>query len=97
MMTLNPEIENMTLNIKLKTNDGFESQNWECALNAETENATLNVKLRSDGSERRNWEAMMALNVEIENEMRMALNADTEKWWLWMPKLRSGDGSKCRN
>ena len=39
MMTLNPETENTTLNIKLKTNDGFERQYG---------NATLNVKLRSD-------------------------------------------------
>ena len=178
MMTLNPETKNTTLNIKLKTDDGSECQNWECdserqtekrwwlwtpelrsdndvsecrnwkcyedgskhrnweavmttlnpetekcdfecqienrwwlwmlklrmrlwtsnwevmmALNAETENATLNVKLRSnDGSERRNWEAtMMALNAETENAMRMTLNTETEKWWLWTPKLRSGD------
>ena len=56
-------------------------------LNAKTENTTLNVKLRSDnGSERRNWEAlMMALNAETENVMRMTLNTDTEKWWLWTP------------
>ena len=28
----------------------------------------------------------------------MALNAETEKrWWLWMPKLRSDDGSNRRN
>ena len=26
---------------------------------------------------------MMALNAETENAMRMALNADNEKWWLW--------------
>ena len=45
------------------------------ALNAETENTTLNVKLRGDnGSECRNWEAIM-----------MALNAETERWWLWTP------------
>ena len=57
------------------------------ALNTETENNTLNVKLRSDnGSERRNWEAiMMALNAETENTTRMTLNTDTEKWWLWTP------------
>ena len=57
------------------------------ALNAETENMNLNVKLMSDNdSERRNWEAMMmALNAETENTTRMALNTDTEKWWLWMP------------
>ena len=40
---------------------------------------------------------MMTLNTETENAMRMALNADTEKWWLWQPKLRSGDGSECQN
>ena len=51
----------------------------------------LNTELRSDDSERRNWEAMMTLNAETENAMRMALNADTEKWWLWLPKLRSDD------
>ena len=35
-------------------------------LNAETKN--------DDGFERRNWEAMMALNAEIE-----------KRWWLWTP------------
>ena len=43
-------------------------------------------KLRSDdGSEGRNWEAMTALEVEIEN-----------RWWLWMPKLRSDDDDSER-
>ena len=28
---------------------------------------------------------MMALNAEIENATRMALNTDIEKWWLWIP------------
>ena len=104
-MALNAETKNVTLNVKLRSDDGSEYQ---------TENATLNVKLRSDGSERRNWECdserqtkkwwwlwmpklrsdndgsecrnwettMMALNAETENAMRMALNADTKKWWL---------------
>ena len=54
-------------------------------------------KLRSDdGSERRNWEAMVALNAETENddgferqnwEAMVALNAETE----------NDDGSERRN
>ena len=40
---------------------------------------------------------MTALNTEIENATRMTLNTDTEKWWLWTPKLRSDDGSEHRN
>ena len=80
---------------KLKLRMRLWTSNWEVmmALNIETDNVTLNIKLRSDdGSERRNWKAtMMTLNAEIENAMRMTLNADIEKWWLWTPKLRSGD------
>ena len=35
-------------------------------LNVETEDATLNVDLKTDdGSERRNWEVMAALNAEL--------------------------------
>ena len=67
-------------------------------------------KCDDDGSERRNWEAiMMALNAETKNAMMMALNAETENatlnvklkmwwWWLWTPKLRSDDdGSERQN
>ena len=28
---------------------------------------------------------MMALNVETENTTRIALNTDTDEWWLWTP------------
>ena len=47
-----------------------------------------------NGSERRmrirlwtsNWEVvMMALNVKTENTTRIALNTDTDEWWLWTP------------
>ena len=38
-MALNVETENVTLNVKLRSDDGFEYQ---------TENATLDVKLGSD-------------------------------------------------
>ena len=27
----------------------------------------------------------MALNVETENTTRIALNTDTDEWWLWTP------------
>ena len=47
MMVMNTETESVTLNVKLRSDDGSEYQ---------TENATLNIKLRSDGSERRNRE-----------------------------------------
>ena len=47
------------------------------ALNAKTEN--------SDGSERQNWKAMMALNAN--EDVMMALNA----------KLKSDDGSERQN
>ena len=47
-------------------------------LNTETVN--------DDGSECRNWETVMDLNVE------------TEKWWwLWMLKLRNDDGFERQN
>ena len=39
---------------------------------------------------------MTALNTEIENATRMTLNTDTEKWWLWTPKLRSDDDGSER-
>ena len=39
------------------------------------------------------WEVMTALNVKL--KIVMALNAKTEKrQWLWMPKLKSDDGSE---
>ena len=104
MMTLNAETENATrmalntdtkkwwLNAKLGSDDGFEHWNQETRhwwlSGAKTENATPNVNLGSDDdcSERWNWEAiMMTLNAEAENATRMALNTDTEKWWLWTP------------
>ena len=28
---------------------------------------------------------MMALNVKTENTTRIALNTDTDEWWLWTP------------
>ena len=44
-------------------------------------------ELRSDdGSERRNWKAMMALNTKTDKQ-----------WWLWTPELRSKDGSERQN
>ena len=68
MMALNSKTKNVTLNVKLRSDDGSERRNWKMrlwtsnwkpmmALNAKTENVTLNIKLRSDdGSKRRNWE-----------------------------------------
>ena len=58
------------------------------ALNAETEKRwwLLTPELRSDdGSERWNWEVMMALNVETKN---VALNVELKKYgdserWNW--------------
>ena len=98
VMALNTETENVTLNVKLRSDDGSDRRNRKCD---------------EDGSERRYWEViMMALNTETENAMRMALNADTKKWWrwlwttklkmrwgwLWMPILRSdNNGSERRN
>ena len=46
-----------------------------------------------NGSERRtrirlwmsNWGVIMALNAETENTTRIALNTDTDEWWLWTP------------
>ena len=31
------------------------------------------------------WEVMTMLNAKTENVMRMALNTDTDAWWLWTP------------
>ena len=56
---------------------------------------TLNWKCDDDGSERWNWrdgserqnyETMMAMNVKRKTG-----------WWLWMPTLKSDGGSKRRN
>ena len=42
----------------------------------------------SDGSERQNWKAMMALNAKTKLKIVMALNTDSEqRWWLWTPRL----------
>ena len=57
------------------------------ALNAKTEKRwwLWTPKLKCDGgSERRNWEKMVALNAET-------------KMWLWTPKLRNDGGFECRN
>ena len=56
------------------------------ALNTESEG--------SNGSERQTKQNMalnarmndvMALNLETENATRIALNTDTDEWWLWTP------------
>ena len=66
--TLNAEIEDATLNVDLKTDDGSERRNCKVmmalnaelktvitTLNAKTKDATLNVDLKTDdGSECRN-------------------------------------------
>ena len=59
MMALNAKTENVTLNVKLGSDDnGFERRNreWMVPLIAEIGNANRNVKLGSDddGFERRN-------------------------------------------
>ena len=58
MVALNAEIENMTLNVKLRSDDGSERRNWEATMMA------LNAKIEKV--------MMRALNVEIKNAMMVA-------------------------
>ena len=94
------KIDMMTLSVELKTNDGFERQTerrwWLWMPKLRDDNGSEHQTENADGSERRDWEEIMALNAKW--KILMALNAETKKWWwLWMPKLRIDNGSERRN
>ena len=78
MMALNTKTENMALNIELKRDGGSERQNWELRTDISE------CQTKKDDSKRRNWKAMMALNIVTK-----------KRWWLWIPKLRSNDDFEC--
>ena len=109
MMALKAEIENTTLNVKLRSDNGF-----ECRMKMWWWLWTPNPAI--DGSEHWYWEVItMALNVN--EDVMMALNVETEdatlnvdlktddgsecrtekwQWWLWTPKLKSDDDDSER-
>ena len=94
------KIDMMTLSVELKTNDGFERQTerrwWLWMPKLRDDNGSEHQTENADGSERRDWEEIMALNAKW--KILMALNAETKKWWrLWTPKLRIDNGSERRN
>ena len=85
----------MVLKAKTENNDGFERRTKNNdGSEHRTENVDGSERWnwkwwwlwtpklrRGGGSERRNWEAMMALKAEL--KMLMALNAEAEKrWWI---------------
>ena len=75
----------MALNTKIGEMALNSQRGWTTALNAEWKT--------NNGSERRNWETMMALNAKL--RMRMALNA--KNWEAMMAlnaKTKSVDGSE---
>ena len=89
----------MVLNIEWRCGSEHRNERYAVALNTESkvdngsecqkkQNMAPNAETKvGNGSEHRYWEAlMMALNVETENATRIALNTDTDEWWLWTPK-----------
>ena len=102
MMALNVETENTT---RIALNTDIDEW-WLWMLN---EDAMMALKCQNEwrnGSERLmrirlwslNWGViMMAPNAEAENMTRIALNIDTDKWWLWMPNEDAMMALKCRN
>ena len=80
MMALNAKIENVTLNVKLRSDDGFERRNWEAtmmSLNVETENA-MRMALNTETEKR--WWRLWTLKLK-----NVTLNV----------KLKTDDGSEC--
>ena len=101
-----PKLKNATLNVKLKTNDGFKRWNWEYDSELQTKKWWLwTPKLRSDDddSEPRNrkmrlWTSNWKIDDGSEcRNWECDFECQTKKWWIWTPKLRSGDGFECWN
>ena len=97
--TLNAETEDATLNVDLKIDDGSGCRNWEVMM------MTLNVKPRMR-LWTSIWESMMALNAETKNWWWWLWTSnrgyDSEhrsenRWRLWTPNWKHGDGSERRN
>ena len=67
----------MALNAKTENSDDSERQNWKAMMAL---NPKLKMRLWMSI-----WKPMMALNAETENTTRIALNTNTDEWWLWTP------------
>ena len=84
-MVMSPDVEwnidMMTLSVELKTDDGSKSQTerrwWLWTPKLRDDNGLEHQAKNADGSERRDWEEIMARNTK--RKMLMALNANTEK------------------
>ena len=84
-MVMSPDVEwnidMMTLSVELKTDDGSKRQTerrwWLWTPKLRDDNGLEHQAKNVDGSERRDWEEIMARNTK--RKMLMALNAKTEK------------------